>query len=197
MTAGRITAWVAVVAVIAAALGAALLFVPRWLAQTAEAPAPAEAAPPPATRHIKATLFYVSDDGLRLVPLEREVPYGDGVLEQARRIVEAQLRAPDAPLTSAIPPGTTLRAVYLSERGEAFVDLSPEISTAHPGGALNELLTVYAVVDAVTTNLPAVTSVQILVDGHEVDTLAGHVDLRRPLAKSTLLIQAAANKTEN
>ena len=25
--------------------------------------------------------------------------------------------------------------------------------------------------------------VQILVDGHEVDTLAGHVDLRRPLAR--------------
>jgi hypothetical protein len=25
--------------------------------------------------------------------------------------------------------------------------------------------------------------VQVLVDGREVDTLAGHVDLRRPLAK--------------
>ena len=28
------------------------------------------------------------------------------------------------------------------------------------------------------------TRVQILIDGKEVDTLAGHVDLRRPLAKS-------------
>ena len=35
-----------------------------------------------------------------------------------------------------------------------------------------------------TVNLPAVTRVQILVDGKEVDTLAGHVDLRHPLAKS-------------
>jgi hypothetical protein len=26
--------------------------------------------------------------------------------------------------------------------------------------------------------------VQVLVDGKEVDTLAGHVDLRRPLAKN-------------
>jgi hypothetical protein len=33
----------------------------------------------------------------------------------------------------------------------------------------------------VTENLPAIRSVQILVDGREVDTLAGHVDLRRPL----------------
>jgi hypothetical protein len=114
------------------------------------------------------------------------------VLDQARRIVEAQLQPVEAPLTSAVPPGTTLRAVYLSERGEAFVDLSPEVASAHPGGALTELLTVYSIVDALTTNLPAVTGVQILVDGHEVDTLAGHVDLRRPLAKSTLLIQGAS-----
>jgi hypothetical protein len=30
-------------------------------------------------------------------------------------------------------------------------------------------------------NLPAITRVQILIDGKEVDTLAGHVDLRNPL----------------
>jgi spore germination protein GerM len=111
------------------------------------------------------------------------------VLDQAKRIVEAQLQPAHAPLTSAVPPGTTLRDLYLSERGEAFVDLSPEVSTAHPGGALNELLTVYSIVDALTTNLPAVTGVQILVNGREVDTLAGHVDLRRPLPKSLLMVQ--------
>jgi hypothetical protein len=193
MKAGRIVGWAVVIVVVAGALGAALYLVPRWLAETAERPAAPEAAPPPAARHIKATLYYVSDDGLRLVPLERDVPYGDGVLDQAKRIIEAQLQPVQAPLTSAVPPGTTLREVYLSERGEAFVDLSPEVSSAHPGGALNELLTVYSIVDSLTTNLPAVTGVQILVDGHEVDTLAGHVDLRRPLPKSTLLIQGAAD----
>ena len=31
-------------------------------------------------------------------------------------------------------------------------------------------------------NLPEVSSVQILIDGREVDTLAGHIDLRHPLA---------------
>jgi hypothetical protein len=33
-------------------------------------------------------------------------------------------------------------------------------------------------------NLPAITRVKILVDGKEVDTLAGHVDLRQPLARN-------------
>jgi sporulation and spore germination protein len=64
------------------------------------------------------------------------------------------------------------------------VDLSGDARTKHTGGALDELFTVYAIVDALTVNLPAIARVQILVDGKEVDTLAGHVDLRHPLQKS-------------
>jgi hypothetical protein len=196
MKVGRVAAWTVVIVVVAAGLGMALVLLPRYLAGTAERPSSPEPAPAAAARHIKAPLYYVSDDGLRLVPIEREGPFAEGVLDQAKRIVEAQIAPVRAARTSAVPPGTTLRSVYIAERGEAFVDLSPEITSAHPGGALNELLTVYAIVDALTTNLPAVTGVQILVDGREVDTLAGHVDLRRPLAKSLLLIQASP-KTEN
>jgi hypothetical protein len=52
-----------------------------------------------------------------------------------------------------------------------------------------ELMTVYAIVNAVTTNLPAVQRVQILIDGKEADTLAGHVDLRRPLQRDLSLVR--------
>jgi Sporulation and spore germination len=55
---------------------------------------------------------------------------------------------------------------------------------AHPGGSTNELLTIYTIVHALALNLPAITAVQVLVDGREIDTLAGHVDLRRPLPKN-------------
>src|SRR5262249_4455972 len=144
-------------------------------------------APSPATapgRKITATLYYVTEDGLSLVGVQRDVPLGEPVVEQARRIVEVQLADAPAPLASPIPAGTTLRALFLSDRGDAFVDLSGDISAKHTGGALDELFTVYAIVDALTVNLPAITRVQILIDGKEVDTLAGHVDLRRPLQKN-------------
>jgi hypothetical protein len=36
----------------------------------------------------------------------------------------------------------------------------------------------------VTVNLPDIAAVQILVDGKQVDTLAGHIDLRYPLGKA-------------
>jgi Sporulation and spore germination len=79
--------------------------------------------------------------------------------------------------------------VFITEHGEAYVDLSREVASAHPGGTVDELLTVYTLVHALTENLPAVTAVQLLVDGKEVETLAGHVDLRRPLAKNPAWVQ--------
>jgi hypothetical protein len=156
-----------------------------------EPAAPAPAAPPadPAVPRIKATLYFASEDGLRLVPAEREVALAEGVVAQARSILEAQLSAEAPPsLVSTIPAGAALRGIFVSEQHEAFVDLDPAIRTAHPGGTLQELMTVYTIVNALTTNLPDLHEVQILIGGQEVDTLAGHVDLRRPLRKNEALI---------
>lgn len=187
----RVLAAVAIAAV--AVVVGWLLFValPRWYRPRPQAPAATAAQPPsrvdgpqtPAARKITATLYYLSDDGMSLVGAQREVAYAADVAEQARAIVAEQLTAAP-PLVSVIPGGTKLRQVFVTERGDAFVDLSPDVTANHPGGALAETLTVYAIVDALTVNLPAILRVQILVDGKEVDTLAGHVDLRQPLAKS-------------
>ena len=110
-----------------------------------------------------------------------DVPLAEGAVAQGRQIVRALLQPPPAPYLAVIPAGTTLRALYLTAGGDAFVDLSAEVSTKHPGGTQAELLTVYAIVNAVTTNLQGVRRVQLLIDGREADTVAGHVDVRRPL----------------
>jgi len=139
--------------------------------------------------HIIATLYYANSDGQSLAAIKREVPLADGVLAQGRQIIQSQLETAPMPYVSVVPAGTTLRAFYVTDRGDAFVDLSPEISTAHPGGSTTELLTVYALVNAITTNLSSVQRVQILIGGKEADTLAGHVDLRRPFERDTSLVR--------
>jgi ribonuclease PH len=133
-------------------------------------------------RKIKARLFYVADDGVHLVRQERDVPYGEGTLEQAREIIAAQV-APRRAARVRHPAGTTVRALFLTEAAKR-TSMSAARSLAASGGTIDELLTVYTIVDALTDNLPGVTAVQLLVDGKEVDTLAGHVDLRAPLAKN-------------
>jgi len=152
-------------------------------------PAAATTSTPVETAHITATLFYASSDGQSLVGVKRDVPLASGVVEQGRQILLTELQAAPQPYIKVIPEGTVLRAFYVTDRGDAFVDLSPQASRAHPGGSLNELMTVYALVNAVTTNLPAVQRVQILIDGKEVDALAGHVDIRRPLTRDLSLVR--------
>jgi spore germination protein GerM len=147
---------------------------------SASAPAPAD---PGSGRKIKAQLFYVAEEGRTLTGVEREVPFAEGTAAQARAIIAAQLAPPEEPLVSAIPPGTSLRALFVTAQGDAYVDLSKEAATAHPGGSTHERLTIYTIVDALTLNLPAIRAVQILVDGREVESLAGHVSLRGPLRR--------------
>lgn len=198
MTRHRIIAGLAI-GVVSIALGWGLMAgLSRVLRQADPQPA-ADAEPPPAQTtpsatpavpRIKANLFYASDDGQRLVAIEQEVPLAEGRVAQARALVEAQLAAvAPAELAATIPQGTTLRGLYLSDRNEAFVDLDAAVRDQHPGGSLNEMLTIFTIVNAITVNLPEIQSVQILIDGREVDTLAGHVDLRRPLRKNDTLTQ--------
>jgi spore germination protein GerM len=168
-------------------LASLMMFIdlPRWYGRppTVKRAAP-DTIPAEPGRKINVRLFYVSDDGTRLMTVERDVVYAEQTVDQAREIIAAQIAPVTEPLVSAIPPGTTLRAVFVTNRGEAFVDLSAEVASEHPGGSMNELLTIYTIVHAVTFNLPAVSAVQLLVNGKEVDTLVGHVDLRQPLAKN-------------
>jgi germination protein M len=179
-----------------AAAVAWLLFVglPRWTQppatdETADIATPPSTESPPAAPKIKARLFYLSADGLKLQASDQDVLLGTTAAAQARHLVEAQLAQPPAALVSAIPQGTTLKELFLTPRGEAYVDLSAEVVKNHSGGSLDEMLTVYTLVAVLTENLPSVTRVQILIDGREVDTLAGHVDLRRPLGSATAWIE--------
>ena len=95
---------------------------------------------------------------MSLTSVERDVAFGENAVEQAKAIVGAQIAPAAAPLVSAIPAGTTLRALFITRGGEAYVDLSGELVAGHPGGSTNELLTIRTLVDALTANLPAITA---------------------------------------
>ena len=197
----RKTRWWLVISVLGAflSLGAWLVLarLPDWLTRS-EIADKTEATALTAdggARRIQATLFYVSDDGLALEGTVRDVLFGATPAEQARRIVEAQVQTPEG-LASAIPAGTTVRALFLTEDHQAYVDLGGTILSGHSGGSLDEALAVYAIVNAITMNMPDVTGVQILIEGKEVDTLAGHVDLRFPLPKAPDWIQKGHTETQ-
>jgi len=153
----------------------------------------------PTTDPGSLVLFFVAENGLGLVTREHKITQTESqdVLARARLVAEEQLGEAPAPLASPFPEGTRVQAIYLTPTGDAFVDLSLEVSRGHQGGSLDELLTVYALVNALTINVPEISAVQILVDGREVDTLAGHVDLRRPLARDMKWVTDSSDTTES
>lgn len=125
-------------------------------------------------------LYFGSQDGFSLVSEARDVPEaeeGQLVIE----IIQALGDGSRASLSPILPPGTRLLG-YSQQDGVATLDFSKELVTAHPGGSMSELLTVYGLVNTLAVNFPHIRKVRILVEDQPVETLKGHVDLRQPIA---------------
>ena len=142
----------------------------------------APAATAPAVPKIKAILYFASEDGLQLVPTEREVPLAEGAVAQARSILEAQLSAEAAGAAGIDHSERRGAARHLRFRAQRSVrrSRSGHSHGASPVARLQELMTVYTIVNAVLTNLPDLQEVQILIGGQEADTLAGTCRLAPP-----------------
>jgi hypothetical protein len=112
---------------------------------------------------------------------------------EAREAVSAVLSnewAAQAPVLKAVE----LRACYLDPGGTAYVDLATAGTKDPQGSAWDELLTIYALVNTLTENFTEIKQVRLLLDGREIQTLAGHVDLSRAFVKRTDLIRQGSSE---
>ncbi len=132
---------------------------------------------------IRVTLFYLSGAGNMFSPEQREIPFADSLQEQAKQVVQQLLAGSRSGRVSAIPSGVELRGLFITQQGLAYIDLSQELIANHPGGTCAEELTVYSLANTLISNFPAVKKVQILVEGREIQSLAGHLDLTRPYGR--------------
>ena len=143
-----------------------------------------------AERTINVKLFFQAADRPGLVMEERTVPFSSDLGTQLKAVVGELVRGSKSGLVATLPPETKVLEVFVTPRGVAYVDLSKEASQG-TSGSHDELLSVYSIVNSLTVNFPAVKRVQILLDDRPTDTLAGHVDLSRPLTADMTLLTAA------
>lgn len=61
----------------------------------------------------------------------------------------------------------------------AVVDFSAAFAASHPSGIEPETLTLLSIIGTLHANIPSITQVHFLIDGHPAETLAGHADLTR------------------
>jgi spore germination protein GerM len=107
----------------------------------------------------------------------------------ARTIIEALIKGPQQGLARTLPAATAIRAIFVTQEGTCFVDLTSAVTENHPGGIQSELLTVYSIVNSLVLNVPQIKAVKILVNGTEANTLAGHIDLQTPIKANMLFIR--------
>lgn len=157
-------------------------------------PAPGRSEEPASSTipRIAVTLWFPSSAGDALVGEPGEIFSTPDPGARAKQIVTALLAGPQrSGAMPSLPAETTLRQVYILDDGTAWIDFSSQIRRGLGGGSSEERLAVYSVVDSVAFNVPEIGRVGILVDGNPVETLNGHIDLRRPLPPDRSLLTGA------
>jgi len=191
------------VIVLAAALVLLTVVAVRMLSPSSEGPAPGQAAaaaqsvdptvPPLAAgeglRRLSVLVYYPSAVAHGLIGEPHEIFETTSPGDRAKQILADLISGPETELAlTALPPGTRLRQVYVLEQGTAFVDFSTDLKRGLGGGSTEELFTVYSIVNSLTLNVPEIRRVGILINGEPVETLNGHLDLRRPLTPDSSII---------
>lgn len=128
------------------------------------------------------TLVFPEWDAAGFVTEGRRI-HSDGLVDEDLRAVVLELcQGPTASgAISGVPPRTKLLAAFIDRSGRhAVLDFSAELVTRHPGGSASELATLTSVLRTVALNFPELQTCRILVDGAEVETLAGHLALDSP-----------------
>lgn len=184
----RRVAWILVAAIVLFAVLAWLIFGAgaRIGSRSDVTEVGAFATPTPAPEQ-RVMLLFGGDDGM-LYPELRSVPLPAEVHERVKTVVLEVLAGPTGDLHPVAPWPAELTAVFVDQEGTAFIDL-----TAPPEpleGSHTELLLAYGLVDSILLNCPELKAVQILIGGHEIPTLTGHLDLSRPLTLNKRFIRS-------
>jgi spore germination protein GerM len=127
------------------------------------------------------TLYFADVEDTELTVETRQVAIGRGFVEQVEQVIRALLAGPEHDAVNTIPDGTSLLGVYHDpDTAILFLDFSGEFVAGHPGGASAEYHTVSAILKTVSENFPEISAVQILVEGSQVGTIAGHLNAYQP-----------------
>ena len=160
--------------------------------------------PPAAGKHTAAkkrdkqevTLFFSDANERFLVPEKRFIPKEKEPEAQAREMIQALIAGSKTGLVNTFPEKAELQGVKREGEDILSVNFKESLVANHPGGSAAEMATVYSLTNTLTTNLPAIKRIRILIGGKERESLKGHIGLRNPFMMNRELIAPAAPPKE-
>jgi spore germination protein GerM len=131
------------------------------------------------------TLFFADSQGSKLVAEKRFIQKtaAKNVNEAAQIAMKELFKGPiSGTLTSPFPKDVKSPTVKVN-KNIATVDLSKDFVQKHPGGSSGESLTIFAIVNTLTT-VEGVNEVSFTIDGKKATEFKGHLDISKPFKKN-------------
>ncbi len=135
------------------------------------------------------SLWFASRQEDALVLERRRVPPNQTPIDRVKASLAELIAGPKSAALRTVPAEVKFREVFIDDQGTAYIDFSEALRQTHPGGPWAEMLTLRSIMQTLVANVPEIKRVQILIEGHEVETLAGHIDIRRPLDTTWIINQ--------
>lgn len=139
----------------------------------------------------EVTLFFSDTNERFLVPEKRFIPKESEPEAQAREMVKALIAGSKTGLVNTFPEKAELQGVTREGDDALSVNFRESLVANHPGGSAAEMATIYSLTNTLTTNLPTIKKIKILVNGKERESLKGHIGLHNPFMINRELIAPA------
>ena len=131
---------------------------------------------------LQVKIYYPDDVGMNLVSVARQIKIAkddDKYFEVCKLLTE---KPKEKNLTKIFPNRAKIISV-LRKGDTAFVNFDGSITENFVGGSTGEEMLINSFVQTLT-EFPEVKQVKFVIDGHDVETLSGHMDLSVPIKRS-------------
>ncbi|GBE04784.1 hypothetical protein BMS3Abin10_00400 [bacterium BMS3Abin10] len=131
------------------------------------------------SQRLKAKTDENNDGPGRLYASREEGLSGDDRFGRGRLLV----RAEDIIKAYMEPHNVKLLDLYMDKNGIIYADLSSELRKNFNGDASEEYQLILDLYDRMKKSIPGFSSLKILIDGKEVESFGGHIDISKPIGE--------------
>lgn len=133
--------------------------------------------PPESNKAKSVTIYFGDSEAMKLKGEEREISQ-----VTPESLINELIKGPnDSSNSKTIPQDTKLLGIEVND-GIAYVDFSKEIKENHWGGSSGESMTIFSIVNTLSLNSELnIEKVKLLIEGQEIDSLAGHFIVSEPI----------------
>jgi len=130
-------------------------------------------------------LYYSTKDAMYL---EAEIRKIEDLSNKYKETIKELISGPkSSELSHTIPEGVEILDIKI-EGSRALLNFNQALVDNHWGGSTGEIMTVYSIVNTIT-QFPEIKAARILIEGREIETLAGHLDLSTDLTADEQLVK--------